>query len=102
MIDRLIAGIVALVIASGIVWWFNDKIRDHYQKPLIEAHKLAIEKQAAANKQSIEALAKSKAVIKTVYIDRIKDIETYAKTLSPDSACRADINFISLYNSISR
>ena len=100
--SKLIEYAVIAIIGFAALWWFNDSIRDYYQNPLIEAHKLAIEKQAVANKQSIEALAKSKAVIKTVYVDRIKEIESYAKNLPLDSACRADAKFISLYNSVSR
>jgi hypothetical protein len=100
--SKLIEYAVIAIIGAAALWWFNDSIRNYYQKPLIEAHKLAIEKQAVANKQSVEALAKSKAVIKTVYVDRIKEIEIYAKTLPPDSACRASPDFVRLYNSISR
>lgn len=100
--SKLIEYAVIALIGFAALWWFNDSIRDYYQKPLIEAHKLAIEKQAVQNKQSIEALAKSKAVIKTVYVDRIKEIQAYEKTLSPDSDCRASPEFVRLYNSVSR
>lgn len=100
--SKLIEYSIIVIIGFLALWWFDDAIRDYHQAPLIRAHKLAIEKQAVANKQSIEALAKSKAVIKTVYVDRIKEIETYAKTLPIDSACRASPEFVRLFNSVSR
>lgn len=102
MISKAVEYLIIAIAGLALLWFFNDRIEAHYQKPLIEAHKLAIEKQAAQNKQSIESLAKSKTVIKTVYVDRIKEIELYAKNLPPDSACRADASFIGLFNSVSR
>ena len=102
MLSKAVEYLIIAIAGLALLWFFNDRIEAHYQAPLIEAHKLAIEKQSAQNKESIEALAKSKAVIKTVYVDRIKEIEIYAKTLPIDSACRASPEFVRLYNSISR
>lgn len=41
IIEKLITISVILVIAAALVWWFNSKIRDHYQAPLIAQYKAA-------------------------------------------------------------
>ena len=49
MIDKFISSVIALALAGLALWWFNDKIRDHYQKPLIENY---AETQRLVRKQS--------------------------------------------------
>lgn len=102
MIDKAISVAVTVLLAIAAVWFFDGKIRDYYNAPLIDKHNEAIKLQKMANERSIDALAKSKAAIKTVYIDRIKEIQIYEKSLSPDDACRASPEFVRLYNSIKR
>lgn len=41
IIEKLITISVTLVIAAALVWWFNSKIRNHYQAPLIAQYKAA-------------------------------------------------------------
>jgi hypothetical protein len=102
MISKAVEYLIIAIAGLALLWFFNDRIEAHYQKPLIDAHKAAIELQAVANKQSIEALAKAKGKIQVVYVDKITEIKAYEKTLSPDSACRATPEFIRLFNSVSR
>ncbi len=98
MIDKAISAVIALALAGLALWWFNDRIEAYYQKPLIEAHAKAIKDQADANKKAIDTLQKSKAKTRTIYMDRIKEVEIYAKTLPKDAACLADAEFVRLYN----
>ena len=41
IIEKLITIGITLAIAAALVWWFNSKIRDHYQAPLIAEYKAA-------------------------------------------------------------
>ncbi len=41
IIEKLITIGITLAIAGALVWWFNSKIRDHYQAPLIAEYKAA-------------------------------------------------------------
>lgn len=102
MISKAVEYLIIAIAGLALLWFFNDRIEAHYQKPLIEAHKLAIEAQAAANTKAIDALAKAKGKIQVVYVDKITEITAYEKTLSPDSACRATAEFIRMFNSSSR
>lgn len=49
MIDRLVSVALTTVVAIGLVWFFDGKIRDYYQAPLIESY---AEAQRLAKKQS--------------------------------------------------
>lgn len=98
MIEKLVSAIVAIVLAAAAVWWFNDSIRDYYQAPLIAEYKETQRLQKKQNELAASSLKVSNQATKTVYIDRIKEIEVYAKNLPIDSACRADVEFIRLLN----
>lgn len=54
MIEKLVSAIVAIVLAAAAVWWFNDSIRDYYQKPLIESY-AETQRLAAKSRQAREA-----------------------------------------------
>ena len=45
----LIGGVVALVLGSLMLWFFNGKIRDHYQAPLIAQYKEAADEATRLN-----------------------------------------------------
>jgi hypothetical protein len=47
--SKLIEYAVIALIGAAALWWFNDSIRDYYQKPLIESY---AEAQRLARKQS--------------------------------------------------
>lgn len=98
MIEKFVSAIVAIALAAAAAWWFNDAIRDYYQRPLIDAYKETQRLQKKQNELATSSLKEKKEVTKTVYIDRIKEIEIYAKNLPIDSACRADAEFIRLFN----
>lgn len=98
MIEKLISVLVAVCAAAALVWWFNDSIEAYYQRPLIEAFKKDIATQKAANIRVAKELKSAKAAIKTVYVDRVKEIKVYEESLTPDAACRADPAFARLYN----
>lgn len=55
IIEKLITIGITLVIAGALVWWFNSKIRDHYQAPLIAEYKAAsdLAEQARAKREFI-------------------------------------------------
>lgn len=102
MIEKVISALAALLAAAALVWWFDDNIKAHYQRPLIEAHEKQIEAQKVAHQLALGALAVAKANIKTVYVDRLKTIEVYAETLAPNTACLADSDFVRVYNNSSK
>lgn len=98
MIDKLISVAIATVIAIALVWFFDGKIRAYYNEPLIAQYEETIKLQKKQNEIAASQFKAQKEVIKTVYIDRITEIDTYAKTLPIDSACRATPEFIRLFN----
>jgi hypothetical protein len=102
MIEKLVSAIVAIALAAAAVWWFNDSIRDYYQKPLIEAHKKALKEQKEANSKAATVVQIKKSKGETVYVDRIKEIKVYAENLPKDAACLADAEFVRLHNSAKR
>jgi hypothetical protein len=102
MISKAIEYAVIFIIGMAALWFFNSRIEAYYQAPLIAKHKEAIAQQAKANSEAVESLKAKKSKINTVYVDRIKEVETYAKTLSQNDACRASPEFVRLYNSINR
>ena len=98
MIDKALSIVFALVLAAAGVWWFYDDIGDHFRAPLIAEYKETQRLQKKQNELAASSLKVSNQATKTVYIDRIKEIEVYAKNLPIDSACRADAEFIRLLN----
>jgi len=59
MIEKLVSAIVAIALAAAAVWWFNDSIRDYYQKPLIESY-AETQRLAAKSKQTRDAANETK------------------------------------------
>ena len=98
MIDRLISVALTTVVAIALVWFFDGKIRAYYNAPLIAQYEETIKLQKKQNEIAASHFKAQKEVIKTVYIDRITEIDNYAKTLPIDSACRATPEFIRLFN----
>jgi hypothetical protein len=97
-VNKLIEYVLIAVALAAAAWWFDDDLREHYQAPLIAAHKEAIKAQKDTNDLAVKELATKKSKANIVYIDRIKEVEIYAKTLSKDAACLADPEFVRLYN----
>lgn len=87
IIEKLITIGITLVIAGALVWWFNSKIRDHYQAPLIAKYE-------AAGKEAIQLNAKrvsaNKQRIDNASINKIKRLEAalLASNAANDSAYR--------------
>lgn len=98
MIDRLVSVALTTVVAIGLVWFFDSKIRAYYQAPLIAQYEETQKLQKKQNELAASQFKAQKEVTKTVYIDRIKEIEVYAKNLPIDSACSATPEFIRLFN----
>jgi hypothetical protein len=40
-VEKAATAAIAVVLVGGTLWWFNSKIRDHYQAPLIAQYKAA-------------------------------------------------------------
>lgn len=49
MISRLVEWLAIALIGVAALWFFNDRIEAHYQKPLIAAHKAAEKETAQLN-----------------------------------------------------
>lgn len=98
MIEKLVSAIVALAIAAGVLWWFWDEHVEAIQKPLKDAYAETQRLQKKQNELAASSLKASNQATRTVYIDRIKEIEVYAKNLPIDSACRADAEFVRMFN----
>ena len=94
-------------LAGGATWWHGGKVdaaRDaafkagqtevqgRWDKAVSEA-KAA---QAQQNEQATEQFTTEVEVVKTVYVDRIKEIKTYVP--SPGTSCPADSGFLQRYN----
>ena len=75
MISKLIEWLIYAVLVGLALWFFNDRIEAHYQKPLIEKH-------AAAEKESAQLKAKRESgnnqLIESAKDARIKKLETIA------------------------
>jgi hypothetical protein len=75
MISKLVEWLIYAVLAGLALWFFNDRIEAHYQKPLTEAH-------AAAAKESAQLNAKRQSGnnqrIESAKDARIKKLETIA------------------------
>jgi hypothetical protein len=39
LVQQAIGALVALVLVAALLWFFNSKVRDHYQAPLIAEYK---------------------------------------------------------------
>ena len=102
MISKAVEYVLLAAAAFLALWWFNDSIRDYYQKPLIEAHEKALKAQKEANTQAATVVQIKKVKGETVYVDRIKEIKVYAENLPKDAACLADAEFVRLHNSVKR
>ena len=102
MISKAIEYALIALIALAALWFFNDRIKAHYQKPLIEAHEKALKAQKDANKQAAATVQIKKVKGETVYIDRIKEIKVYAENLPKDAACLADAEFVRLHRTAVR
>ena len=102
MISKAIEYALIALIALAALWFFNDRIKAHYQAPLIEAHEKALKAQKDANKQAAATVQIKKVKGETVYIDRIKEIKVYAENLPKDAACLADAEFVRLHRSAVR
>ena len=98
MIDRLVSVALTTVVAIVAVWFFDGKIRAYYNAPLIAQYEETIKLQKKQNEIAASNFKAQKEVTKTVYVDRIKEIDNYAKNLPIDSACRATPEFIRLFN----
>lgn len=98
MIDKAISVAITVILAIVAVWFFDSKIRAYYQAPLIAQYEETIKLQKKQNELAASKFKAQKEATKTVYIDRIKEINTYAATLPIDSACRATPEFIRLFN----
>lgn len=73
MIEKALSIVFALVLAAAGVWWFNDAIRDYYQKPLIESY---AEAQRLAKKQTeTRAASNDKLKLEAEYA-KIKQLES--------------------------
>lgn len=72
MIDKILSAIVAIALATGAVWWFNDAIRDYYQAPLIESY-AETQRLAAKSKQARDAGNETKK--KDAENEKIKTLE---------------------------
>lgn len=73
MIEKLVSAIVATALAAAAVWWFNDSIRDYYQKPLIESY---AEAQRLAKKQTETRAASNDKLKKEAENAKIKQLES--------------------------
>jgi hypothetical protein len=85
MIEKLISAIVAMVLAAAAVWWFNDSIRDYYQKPLIESY---AEAQRLAKKQTETRAASNDKLKKEAENAKIKQLES--NLAAANAAANAD------------
>lgn len=102
MISKAIEYLIIAALVALVGWWFYDEIGDHFRAPLIEKHKEAIAMQAKANSQAAATVQIKKLKGETVYVDRIKEIKTYAENLPKDAGCLADAEFVRLHRSASR
>ena len=94
-------------LAGGAVWWHAgkvDAVRDAAfkdgqaltQAKWDQAVEDAKEAQAQQNEQATDQFTTEVEVVKTVYVDRIKEIKTYVP--SPGTDCPADAGFLRNYN----
>lgn len=94
-------------LAGGAAWWHAgkvDAVRDaafkagqadvqgRWDKAVSEAK----DAQAQQNEQATDQFTTEVEVVKTVYVDRIKEIKTYVP--SPGTSCPADSGFLQRYN----
>ena len=97
MIEKLISGLIAVLLSVLAIWWFYDDIGDHFRKPLIEASQKAIAEQKVQNEVAVKALWELTQQNLNNYNSKIEKIKECAKTLP--NTCPADAGFISLLNS---
>lgn len=72
IIEKLITIAVTLLIAGALLWWFNDKIKDHYQAPLIAEYKAAADD---AEKKRLERENLNKGKVTDAKDAKIKKLE---------------------------
>lgn len=55
LLQKAVTIAIAVVLVGATLWWFNSKIRDHYQAPLIAEYKAAADlaEQARAKREFI-------------------------------------------------
>lgn len=73
MIDRLISVALTTVVAIALVWFFDGKIRDYYQAPLIESY---AEAQRLAKKQTETRAASNDKLKLEAENAKIKQLES--------------------------
>ena len=100
MINKLIEYSIIAVVLFFAGWWFKGEICKRCNAPLIEAHTKAIAKQQAQNELAVNSLWKLKQQTQIVYVDRIDQIEKYAKNLP--NTCPADADFVRMLNANQR
>lgn len=104
----LFASIAALLaMVGGAVLWHDSKTavaRDAaFKAGQSEVHERwqrartdAASRQELQNEQATDQFTTEVEVVKTVYVDRIKEIKTYVP--SPGTSCPADSGFLRRYN----
>lgn len=94
-------------IAGGIFWWHAGKVeavRDEafragqaeVNERWARARTDAATRQERQNEQATDQFTTEVEVVKTVYVDRIKEIKTYVP--NPGTSCPADAGFLRRYN----
>jgi hypothetical protein len=91
-IEKLITIVVGCIVVAGVLWWFNDKIRDHYQAPLIAEYKSAAD-EAERNRLKREFVNKER--VTDALAEKLKKLENNAA-----SAKRAADSAIGLRDAI--
>ena len=94
-------------LAGGAAWWHAgkvDAVRDaafkdgqaEVNERWARARTDAAARQDQQNEQATDQFTTEVEVVKTVYVDRIKEIKTYVP--SPGTSCPADSGFLRRYN----